>query len=433
MTGRAPLTAAELQQIGQRKQAGATHAQVAQELGCSPETVRQWWRRQRRGMARRPRGRPRHGPLASYPAAVREVSVRLKRSHPHWGPANVRLELQRELGLAEGQLPSKARLAALFKVGCPEAVQPRRRHQYAERAPSAVRQVHQRWQIDAKERVPVGAAAVASILEIREPLAALMLGARAFATTTAKGWRKLTLREAQATLRIAFSEWGLPHEVQTDHEDLYIGAPNADFPSLFTLWLVGLGISHVTSRNRRPTDQGAVERNHRTLADMAWRDTPSSDVQQLQLRLDAMRQRHNSQLPLQAAACAGRPPLVVHPEAQHSGRFYHPASEWELFSMARVDAYLASRVWVRQICANGSLTLGSHKYSFGRAHAGQRASARFEPATRTFHFQLADGTELAQRPALGLDKGDIIGFIPADFGLDVPIQLPLFCEGGMTL
>jgi hypothetical protein len=47
-------------------------------------------------------------------AELAEQAVALKRSHPHWGPANVRLELQEQLGLAVADLPSDARLATLY-------------------------------------------------------------------------------------------------------------------------------------------------------------------------------------------------------------------------------------------------------------------------------------------------------------------------------
>ncbi len=433
MTGRAPLTEAEKQQLYKRKQAGATHAVVADELGCSPETVRKWWRCYRQGRPRRRRGRPRTGALGTYPDDVRETSVALKQSHAHWGPANVKIEVQHQLHLTEAQLPSDSRLSALFRARCAAAVQPRRQRQYPERPPSEVTQPHQRWQIDGKEKVPIGPKDVATILEVRDPVAALMLAAQAFVTTTEKAWRKLDLREVQATLRATFSEWGLPSEVQTDHEEVYTGAPNADFPSLFTLWLVGLGLQHVTSRDHRPTDQPHIERNHRTLGDMAWKDEHCADLQALQASLDAMRQRHNSELPVQAAACAGRPPLVAYPAAAHSGRPYDPAIEWTLFQMARVDAYLAQRPWVRQISDSGCVSLGHHMYSLGRAYKGQTATARFVPSTRTFHFQLADGTDLCDRPAVGLDKADIIGFAPLNVELAVPIQLPLLIEGGTIL
>jgi transposase-like protein len=433
MTGRVPLTEAEKQQIYQRKQGGATHAAIAHELGCSAETVRKWWRYYRVARPRRRRGRPSLGALGAYPDAVRETCLALKRAHAHWGPANVRIELQHRLHLSDAQLPSLSRLAVLFKTCCPEAVQPRRRHQYPERSPAGVTQPHQRWQIDGKEKVPVGAQDVATILEVRDPVAALMLAAQAFITTTEKAWRKLTLHEVQTTLRATFTEWGLPLAVQTDHEEVYTGAPTADFPSLFTLWLVGLGIEHVTSRNRRPTDQPHVERNHRTLGDMAWKDQHFADREALQASLDAMRHRHNYELPVHAADCAGRPPLVACPEARFSGRPYHPDLEWTLFDIARVDQYLASRPWVRQISESGCVSLGRHLYAVGRAYKGQTATARFVPATHTFHFQLADGTDLGDLPAVGLDKADIIGFAALNTELQQPTQPTALAAGGGTI
>ena len=49
-----------------------------------------------------------------------------------------------------------------------------------------------------------------------------MIASRAIVTTTEKGWRKISLPEAQDTLHVAFTEWGGPLEVQTDHEVVYI-------------------------------------------------------------------------------------------------------------------------------------------------------------------------------------------------------------------
>lgn len=116
MGTRTPLTEAEKQYIYERKQAGISLRGVAEELECSPMTVRKWWRYQRDGKQPGPRGRPRLGVLGTYPTAVRETALTIKRAHPHWGPANVRLELKRQLDLGEEALPSCARLSALFKA-----------------------------------------------------------------------------------------------------------------------------------------------------------------------------------------------------------------------------------------------------------------------------------------------------------------------------
>jgi len=429
MATRTRLTQAEKQYIRMRKQAGATLGLIACELSCSIETVRKWWRYLRDGIQPRPCGRPRCGILSTYPSRVVEQAVALKQAHPHWGPANVKLELKRQPELHELALPSDARLSALFKAVCAEAVQPHHRRQYSDKPLPTARRPHQRWQIDGKEKVPIGDQDVATVLAIRDPAGALMIGSRAIVTTTDKGWRKVTLSEVQETFRSAFTHWGRPLEIQTDHEVVYTGAPAYDFPSLFTLWVVGLGIAHTPSRDRRPTDQAQVERSHRTHGDMTWKDEHFDRVEHLQAALDDRDQRYNQELPVHAADCDGHPPLEVHPWARHSGRPFHRAAEWTLFDLERVDAYLATGVWTRKVSATGTVSVGSQPYYVGRAHLEETVSVRFMRETRTFQFQLADGTLVSELPVVGLDKLDLIGYMPLDEAISVTIQLPLPLEG----
>jgi hypothetical protein len=220
MAKRSPLSAQEKARLIERKQAGATHQTVANELQCAWETVRKHWQRHRHGRVAAKRGRPKRGVLSTYPAAVRAKAVELKQAHPHWGPANVRLELKACLKLNQAALPSPARLAALLRAECPEAVQPHQRGLFRQVAPGPVRQPHQRWQLDAKERIPLTDGTQVTVLEARDPAGGLMIISRVWVTPSAGGGgcRKLTLSEIQASLRLAFARWGRPLEIQTDHE-----------------------------------------------------------------------------------------------------------------------------------------------------------------------------------------------------------------------
>jgi transposase-like protein len=426
---RAALTVAEKQYIYDRKQEGGSLAQIALELDCARATARKWWRNLRDGRTTRPRGRPRVGILSTYPTSVREAAIAIKRAYPHWGPANVKLELKHRLELEEKDLPSDARLSALFKALCPEAVQPRRQRYYPVEPPGTAMQPHQRWQVDSQEAIRVGDTDVATLLNIRDPVGALMIASRAFVVTTEKRYRKLTLEEVQDTLRQAFTEWGMPLEIQTDREQVYIGAPQGEFPSLFTLWLVGLRISHLVSRGGRPTDQAQVERNHRTLGDMAYQDQRFSSVDDLQAALDRSRRRYNSEFPAQASDCAGHPPLTAHPWATHSRRAFHPDVEWMLFDISRVDLYLARTIWTRTVSAIGTVEIGRHCYSVGRRHAHETVSVRFMPPTRVFRIQASDGSWVTELPSVGLDALDIIGRMPIQDSRLLVFQLSLPLEG----
>lgn len=429
MTTRQPLTEAEKAYLAVRRTAGATYRCIAQDLGCAYETVRKHARRQRDHQVPRARGRPAHGILSTYPSELVDRAVSSKQAHPHWGPANVRLELSRHTGLALSNLPSRARLSALFKARCPEAVQPHHHQHYSERPVPKAGYVHQRWQMDAKEKIPMNDQAVTTVLNVRDPVSAVMIASQAFLTTTAQGARKLTLPEVQGVLRTAFTQWGCPLEIQTDHEDVYVGASTSDFPSRFTLWLLGLNIQHVTSRSHRPTDQAQVERNHRTLGDMTWKDETFAQVIELQAALDDRRQRYNTDLPVKAADCDGQPPLSVHPTAHFSGRPFCPELEWSLFDLNRVDTFLAQQVWIRHVGEQGQVGIGSYHYYLGRDYAFQTVTVHFQLVTRTFRFELADGTHLADMSARGLDQADLIGYAPFIESRPCIFQFPLPLAG----
>lgn len=421
MGQRTPLTQAEKEVIHEKKTAGMSLRQISRELQCSFETVRKWWRCSRDQRTVRPRGRPKLGAVSSYPAVVREKALELKQAHPHWGPKMVRLEMKPALSLSERELPSPARLSVLFKEHCPEAVQPRQRRLLPPTDPK-VKFVHQRWQMDAKEGIPLGAGR-ANVQEIRDIFSGLIIASLAFAVSqTARGWQHLRREDHQQTLRRAFSEWGLPLEVQTDNDNEFANLTDPSFPTPFTLWLVGLGITHVLSRPHRPTDQPQVERHHRTQGDFVWKDQSFEQLEPFQRALDHHRQLYNEHYPSEAAHCHGHPPLSVFPTARTSGRPYHPDLEWDLFDLDRVDAFLAEHVWTRKVAHNGTVHLGNYYYILGASRIGQFVSVRFLPGSRLFRFQAKDGSLITDLPALGIEKEHLIGLIPAHLPLPLGFQ-----------
>jgi len=428
MTTRAPLTEAEKEHIYQRKQQGATLKTIAREVSCSPETARKWWRYCRDGKQPRARGRPRRGILSTYPEQLREKAVELKQAHPHWGPVMVKVEMIGKWGYKSAELPSDARLFALFKEKCPEAVQPRQKHHYPQRAPPKSRRPHECWQIDEKEAVRVGDKKWANILNVRDPVSGLQIASHAIETTTEKSWRKLSCQEVQRILRGTFLQWGMPRKIQTDHGKKYVGNSQEEFPSIFTLWLVGLDIEHQLSRPQRPTDQPHVERSHRTVGDLAWKDQPFASLEQLQTLLDDCCQQYNHAFPSHAGHCHGQPPLDADPWSIHTGRTYTPDLETQLFSMQRVDLYLARFVWTRGVSANGTARIGRHSYYIGRKHDGETVSVRFVPGPRVFRFESSDGSWFVERAARGLDQDDIIGAEPVPTAYPLFFQLPLPLE-----
>lgn len=423
MSQHAPLTQAERQWISQKKATGESLVQISVELHCSWVTVRKWWRYERDHRQARARGRPKSGALSTFPAPVREKSVEIKKAHPHWGPEMVKLELKKVLCLKTEELPSAARLSILFNQRCPDAVQPRQRRLLPPPDPK-VGSVHQRWQMDAKEGLAVGAERV-NVQEIHDIFSGLMVISQAFVTTTPKRWRRLSRAEHQQALRLAFTQWGMPLEVQTDNDGEFVNPSDPSFPSRFTLWLIGLGVRHVLSRPHRPTDQAQVERNHRTQGDFVWKDIFFDRVEQLQEALDQMCDLYNQAYPSQAAHCHGSPPLSVFPSARTTGRPYHPDLEWEMFDLNRVDAFLAQFVWTRKVTENGTVYIADEHYILGRAWKGQSVSIRFLASSRSFRFEDAKGALITLLPVKGFEKEHLIGLIPAHLPLPAGFQFAL--------
>ena len=98
---------------------------------------------------------------------------------------------------------------------------------------------------------------------------------------------RVTLAELQQTMRHAFTRWHtLPEQVQSDGESVFAGEPTALFPTKFSLWLIGLGITHTVTRPGRPTDNATVERGHQTVYDYAIAGQEHLSPEQLQTVLD---------------------------------------------------------------------------------------------------------------------------------------------------
>jgi hypothetical protein len=237
----------------------------------------------------------------------------------------------------------------------------------------------------------------------------------------------VTLEQVRSVLRACFASWGtLPDEVQTDGEPALIGQAHDSFPGRFTLWLKGLGISHLVIRPGRPTDNAEVERCHRTVNDHAIVGNEKAEITRLQEILDQSVIELNWELPSRAEGCRGQPPIRAHPELLRPRRPFKPEHELALFDLALVDTYLATFTWKRTVWKSGQTEIGTHRYFVGHSHVGRCVHVRFDPADRHFVFYEPDSPEdeIVRRPAKGLEVEDLTGLIPWPAGLG-PQQLSL--------
>jgi len=422
---RSPLTVAEREAIYHGKLSRRRLRDLAEELSCSLDCARKWWRVGRDqgldGLRRPRRKRAETGALSRFGPLVAKQALYWKRQHPKRGPTRILADMEKDRVLAGLVLPKRTALADFFRQACPELLQKRQPRPVA---PPTARHVHELWKVDSKEAVRLADGTIATVFEVREPVACVCLGAIAHAVQTTKAWRKLTLREVQTDLRQVFTEFGLPLGIQTDREKVYGRPPTEAFPTLFTLWLVGLGIDHHFTRPGRPTDQAHIEREHRTLFDWVEQPQPLANLKVLQVALDEARYMHNYVLPSDAGNCQGRPPMEVHPKVLHPLRPYHPAAELALFDLDRVDRFLAHFTWSYRVSKVGQFRIANHTYSVGKAHAGQRVDVRFDSHDRHFVFcEGQSGKTIKRCPAKGLDVATITGLDAPAIQPNEPIQL----------
>jgi transposase InsO family protein len=427
-----PLSLTEKERIYRGKLTGRTLAELAAELTCSIHCTRKWWRVARdHGLnaLRAPRRtRSKTGTLSQFDPRIAEAALALKQTHRRWGPIRVLAEMASLPALHGLPLPGKSRLAVFFKQSCPDCVGAHKPRGERPPRPPQAHAVHEVWQLDNQEGIRLNNGDIATLCNIRDPVGAAMIASQAFSVKTRRHWRKLDWTETRGVLRTGFTEWGtLPDSLLTDNELGLAGSPQDRFPGKLTLWLVGLGIAHRFIRPGCPTDQPHIERNHRTLDNLALDEQAITDLDHLQAALDRERPMHNGHLPSRASDCNGRPPLGAHPELLAPRRPYRPELELALFDIQRVYTYLASFTFKRTVNAAAQVSLGNQPYYLGQRLVRERSLktvlARFDSAQREWIFLTEEEEELLRRAPKSLDVRTLTGLDPSVDQAAQPLQL----------
>jgi len=222
------------------------------------------------------------------------------------------------------------------------------------------------------------------------------------------GISKPSTPDYQIALRWAFLHRGLPQRFDLDHDSVfYDNTSPSPFPTRVHLWLIALGIEVRFGRKGRATDHGFVERMHQTSVQQAILGQTFTEAPALLAALDDRLEFLNTCLPCRSLG--GRPPLVAHPEACHSGRAYRPEWEEELLDLNRVYAYLARGRWFRYVSVQGQFSLGDHRYSVGKDLANQTVEITFDHTAVEFVCRSEDGQQTIRLSAQCLTKTDLMG------------------------
>lgn len=391
--------------ITERAATGQSNSEIAAALGCSVWTVRKWRRRgQHRGRIGLSSlmGRPIHGPLSTLPAGMREAILKMRRTHPGWGPATLLAELQVDPRWREHPLPSRSRIAALLK-----AEKLTRGYQKHSELPIPVIQPdgapHDEWELDAQGSMHVVGVGKVSLITIIDVVSRLKVESYPCLETT-----NPPLPAYQLMLRRAFLTLGLPRRITLDHGTVfYDNTSPSPFPTRLHLWLLALGIDVCFTRKRCPTDHTKIERTHQTMTLQALLGQHWPDQSTLWAGLDVRRAMLNEHIP--SSVLQGLAPLQAYPEAAHSDRFYRPEWEAEMLDLDRVFEYLTHCRWFRRVRANGRLDLGGYDYYLGTTWRNHMLELHFDAKQGCFQGQLASHETTLTFAPQGLTKADLMG------------------------
>jgi hypothetical protein len=237
----------------------------------------------------------------------------------------------------------------------------------------------------------------------------------------------------QTVLRLAFTDWGLPQQIQVDRDSVfYHNKSKSPYPTRIHLWLIALGVSLAFGRPGRPTDQGQTERSHQIWAAQSLEGQQYQSWTQLYLALRERRQFLNEHLP--CSALDQLPPLQAFPHASHSGRFYRPEWEAQLLDLQRVYAYLAKGRWFRLISETGTFALGGEIYYVDYRLAQSQIEITFDAADQHLLCFAADGELIKRLPLKGLCIETLMGSFSSQMNLPMfQLHLPLDWHSLRTL
>ena len=395
-------------EIVERAHAGESDAEIAQAISYSVWTVRKWRRRERnhgRAGLTPQRGRPATGALGTASTEIREAILTMRQANPGWGPQTIRVELGKDERFKDQKIPSRPRIAALFKQ---EGLTRRyeRHSELSQPPPTAATVAHEEWELDAQGVVKVDGIGSVCLINISDLVSRIKVGGQVCAHCT-----KPSTPDYQLACRLAFLRYGLPQRISLDHDSAFYDNKSASpFPSLFHLWLIALGIEVRFITHPPPQEHAVIERSHQVVYQQALQGQAYLDdvacQEGVDLRLDFLNQVYPSR------SLGGQAPLQAYPHARHSGRDYHPDQEIEMLSLDRVYAYLVQHRWFRLVSTQGQFSLGAQRYGVGKSYAGQTFEITFDPSTECLHCLPQRGDKPSPIPICGLLPHELSGGWP---------------------
>lgn len=163
------------EQMVQLHEQGHRLVEIAQQLNVRYSTLCRWWQRYgKEGAAGLTPRYDRCGPQGPRDPPVQQAALALRRAHPTWGAGRIRVELVRQF--PDRALPQVRAIQRWFRAA---GLQPVRAQRPPVQRPRG-KQVHEVWEVDAKEQLRLADGSGSSVLSAVDEASGALLEATPF-------------------------------------------------------------------------------------------------------------------------------------------------------------------------------------------------------------------------------------------------------------
>lgn len=383
---------------------GLRSKEIAEQLGWSVKTIEKWRIRIRQDKLSSPIGRPRKGAMSQFSELIARQVKSWRGDYRGWGGRTISCEFSIDPRWQREKIPSCATINRYLKQSG-LVIGREKREPLPFIAKIEASHAHDRWQIDGQGNEQLEGVGYVSMINIKDVVSSLYVGIYPAQLSHPKSHP--TTRHYQAAIRSGAIYCGLPKQVQTDHASVFFdNSAKSPFPTLFSLWLIALGVEPVFSRIHRPQDQAKVEKAHQTVWRQMCRQTPYYNWEHFFEKCQQRRVWLNEHF--KSTATGNKPPLIANPNAKNSGRVYHSAMERELTLLDRVYDYLEKGRWWRRISKDGTFSLGKQVYYLPDVKPKAQAEIQFRKSDQSLLICL-DNELCFKTKIKGISLDDLIG------------------------
>lgn len=324
---------------------GANMSELCRRFGISRKPGYKWVQRYRQGgpeALQDESRRPHHSPSQTA-SEIEDRIVALRKAHPAWGGAKIHAYMKRK-GEAVPKSPNTvtAVLHRHEQIDPEESAKHQAFHRFEKEKPNDL------WQMDFKGYFAMSQGGDCHPLTVLDDHSRFLVGIRACPNENRQ--------TVQSQLTGIFRPYGLPECIIMDN-----GSPWSDDwetrHTIFTSWLIRLGITVSHSRPCHPQTMGKDERLHRTLKAELLSQREIANLDDAQAAFDLWQHEYNYERPHESL------------EMESPASRYHPSAR--PFPESLPPVVYDHGLFVRKVDTAGRISFQNKPVRIGKAFRGQ--------------------------------------------------------------